>query len=708
MENNPQNHHFDSSYHRIFNQDPNIRKIEAKLRDYNLIWRPDIQKLLTPAHRGSRAMKRFALVRLQAAIDAYETQLLRKPDPFKPYGPYDLLSRGQLHLLTQIDGIKWKTPTDSLLTGALLLGPQDAGKSRFVINMYTEIKKADPSIKITIIDPKGGFTEYAGLLNAIPVDLNKCSFSINKVTGVDYRNIVLELMPQLADNAGLIYGTEIFNESAMIALDRLDKYEKATGQDAELSFQDIYCYLRLVEDTKYGRRSGYREAAETSLRRIMGENNLFACRKGLDLKWLFENDVILNARSITDEMQCRALALLLLYTRFQQCRYLPQTSQLRHLIIIDDSSRFVGNIPHQQNADSITPSYAHMLAAIRSSGSGVCCVTQLPGHMHNAFLALSRTMIVIGSMAGGQHLKVISDFMRLNEDQIKAVTRLSKREAVGFAPNTEFKKIFHGWVPSVCDPPVNVLLSPLPDLGIVPWQHLDEIPAGQQPQPEKHLPVNAAHQGKSDISQLPGLGGFSDNTKKLLWDNAVSPFNFITTRIKRLNMTVRSFEAAKQEAVNAGMLVQSSAGKAMFLIPTIKLLEAVEMLHPYSRNVSLEHSFYVSLFEHILKAQSTIRKTHTEFSIGQLGSTGDISTVTQSGVMNAYEITLNTSNLLDNAVKYKDSGYSKIIFLCRDNQLAKAVTKYFKTHSLDQGLMAKLEVTYFGQIFKNYRKTTSL
>ena len=179
MENNPQNHLPRSLYHRIFNQNPNIRKIERKLRDYKLIWRSDIQLLLKTAYHGSSAIKNSALGRLQAAINSYETQLIRKPDPFKPYGPRELLTNGQLHLLTQMDGVEWKLPIDSLLTGALILGPQDAGKSRFVIRICTEIKRIDPSIKILIIDPKNGFLEYAGILNAIPIDLNNCSFSIN-------------------------------------------------------------------------------------------------------------------------------------------------------------------------------------------------------------------------------------------------------------------------------------------------------------------------------------------------------------------------------------------------------------------------------------------------------------------------------------------------------------------------------------------------
>jgi hypothetical protein len=606
-----------------------------------------------------------------------------------------------------MDGVPWMPPIDSFLTGALVLGPPDMGKSRFVVRLFTEIKRADPSVRITIIDPKAGFTEYAGLLNAIPIDGNKCSFSINKLAGIEYRNMVLELMPPLSDTAGLIYGTEVVNESALIALERLDEYIKSAGTDGELSFKDIYSYLPFVEGAKSGRRSGYREAAQTAIRRLMGENDLFACRKGLDLKWLFENDVIISTRSLTDDMQCRALTLLLLYTKYQQCRYLPQTSRLRHLIIIDDGSQYVGNVPHQQNTNFITTAYAHILTKLRSSGTGVCCVTHLPAHMNNAFLALLRTMIVIGSMAGDEHLKVITNFMRLNEDQATAVTRLSKREAIVFAPNTEYKGILHGWVPQVPDPPIDAVIPQAPDLGIVPWQHLEDIPS-QPSVPEKRPGKSPEAAKKSNAGQLPQLSEFNDNTKKLLWDCTTYLFNITTTRIKRLCMTGRNFEAAKEEAVNAGMLIESCAGRPLFLIPTVKLFEAFGIIPPYARNVSIEHSFYTLLFEHILKSDTSVRKTQIEFPVGQTGSTGDISTITQSGVMNAYEVTLNTSNIMSQAVKYKDSAYSKITFLCRTSQLAKAVEQYFKNHSLEVQIASRLEVTHFSQIFKNYRKNVNL
>jgi hypothetical protein len=706
MENNLLNQPSDHWFDRIFNQNPNIRKIERTLRDYNLIWRPDIQSLLRAAYHGSSAMKNTALRGLQLAIDAYETQLIRNPDPFKPYGPRELLTNGQLHLLTQMDGIEWKLPVDSLLTGSLILGPQNAGKSRFIVRICTEIKRVDPSIKITIIDPKAGFLEYAGMLNAIPIDLNKCSFSINKVNGVAYRNMVLDLMPQLGDTIGIILGNELLNESSIIALDKLHEYEKAIDQNAELSFKDTYYYLPFVEGAKSGRRIGYREAAQTSLRRAMGENDLFACRKGLDLKWLFENDVILDARSLTDDTQCRTLTLLLLYTRYQQCRYLPQTSRLRHLFIIDDSSRFVGNPPHQQNADFVTPAYAHTLATLRSAGTGVCCVTQLPAHMNNSFLALSRTMFVIGSMAGGQHLKVISDFMQLNEEQTKAVTRLSKREAIGFAPNTDYKGIVRGWIPLVADPPKNISMPSAPDLGIIPWQALDEIPE-KQSQINSTVVENITKENPASIPN-PELSQFSEFTKKLLWDCVTYLFNIVSTRIERLGMTGRNFEVAKKEAVDAGMLVESDGGRAMFLMPSVKLFEIFGIIPPYPRNVSLEHSFYVLLFSHILKSALSIRKIQIEYPIDQSGSTGDIWTISQSGEINSYEITLNTSNLLANAVKYKDSSCAKVVFLCRTNQLAKAVEKYFKNRSLDPQLAAKIKVIHFSKMLKDNQKIITL
>jgi hypothetical protein len=403
-----------------------LRQIEADLRTTNLIFRRDIQIELKRANNTrDRAILKSAVHRLEVALDAYEMQGIRAPDDFRPYGPECLLSQGNVLLLVQQDGVKWFVTVDSLLTGALLVGPQQSGKTRFLVNLCREIQAVNPDIVITIIDPKNAFPSYASMLHARCVDLRFASFGLSHPEGVSEEDFVLEFMPPLADTAGLVYGVEVLTEGALIALGQIEDYRKGTGLETELSLKDIYVALPLVKDTSSGRRQGYREAAQTSLRRILGEKHLFACRRGISMEELFRVNTILGARSETDDMQCRALALFLLYWEYQRHRYQPETNKLTHLIICDDATRWFGTAGDQFGAASRTSPLAHILALLRSTGTGLLVATQLPALLDPSLTALSRTMVAIGPTSGSQHLKVISDFMHLNDDQGKAITRLS-------------------------------------------------------------------------------------------------------------------------------------------------------------------------------------------------------------------------------------------------------------------------------------------
>ena len=111
----------------------------------------------------------------------------------------------------------------------------------------------------------------------------------------------------------------------------------------------------------------------------MGSGDMFRCRRGLPLAELFSHNVILNLRHLTDEMSCRWLAQFLLQWKFQEAENKPATDRLETLIVIDDASRFVsaGSWPFDKSSGP-TP-LTHVLSVLRSSGMGLCVVTQLPG-----------------------------------------------------------------------------------------------------------------------------------------------------------------------------------------------------------------------------------------------------------------------------------------------------------------------------------------
>ena len=561
---NQDNHHEPIWKLLKINPDPEVVPVEDECRQKYLIFRPDVQKLLKLAYVSER-IRPSALARLRVILNSYGIQGIRSPDVFMPYGPEQLLSQGNVLVLIQADGKEWLIPADSLLTGGLIIGPQQAGKSRFIVHLCLQIQKANPNVVITLIDPKGGFVDYAPLLNADCLDLAIASFDLRPPSGIQYDNFVFEYVPILCDGANLIYGVDIVNEASLIALQERKNFIESTGkQDTELCIKDIWAATSIVGGTSSGRRQGYREAAETALSRIVGNRSLFACRKGISLEKLFTKNTILNGRCLTDDLECRSLLSYFLYYKFQQSRYLPETNKLQHLIIVDDASRFLGTADYTGTSKRISP-LGSILALLRATGTGVIAATQLPGFLDPSVIALSRFMAVIGPMSGKENLDVVRNCMSLNDEAISAVTKLSTREGIAFAPNTAFKGIVHGWVPLVETPPIrNEIISTAADYEIEPWHSLLEIP---RPKPEPvTIPEDTETENAGEQSPDETLTKASFNnreTRRLIFDCACYPFHSVTARINRLKLSGSGYEKAKIEACEKGYVLPSSAGATL-------------------------------------------------------------------------------------------------------------------------------------------------
>ncbi len=167
----------------------------------------------------------------------------------------------------------------------------------------------------------------------------------------------------------------------------------------------------------------------------------------------------------------------------------------------------------------------------------------------------------------------------------------------------------------------------------------------------------------------------------------------------------REYDAAKNQAVQEGLLIQSESGKSLYLIPSKSAYEKFGMVFPYERAVSVEHSFYIQLAVHTLKRVSSL-KVQAEVPIGTKGATIDITTTDKSGNMTAIEVTLTTSNLSSNASKLQDTAYKKIVWLCRDADTAKAVKAYFnKSTALPSELTSKFEYIHLSKWVFQMEKT---
>lgn len=643
-----------------------LTEIEDKLRSIALIYHPTVKKLLKNACQCKNPRIFDAILfRLELALKNHGLLSMRTPDVFRPYCPAELCKQGPLYLCNQYDGLEIFDDHNKLVTGLGILGSQGGGKSFFIIHLCSSIIKIDPSITVTIIDPKN---EFSGLNGFTPLDLADLSFDLTPPSNAKQGCFVRDLIPNLSSTCGLIYALALLEQAVEIALQWRQCYMQATGIDPGLCLQDIREALMSIKVSGF-RQTGYRDAAVTALSLICGTQKLFSCRKGLDLNWLFSRNVVLNAGSLTDDLQCRFLVTYLLFWLFQKVRSGTQTNKLRHIIIVDDASRFVGMNVTQFDGPGRTSPLGHLLAILRSSGVCFCFATQLPSQIEPAVLSLTRNLITTGNISGQEHLRVIKNAMSLNEEQKNAIARFQAREALVFFPNSKWPHPLHGWTPDVVLPSTAVVTPSYP-VSIQSWHSLTKIP-----QPSS-VPTAVAPIPTSPVTPPSVQSVLSADAEKLIYECVCNPFENVTDHIKRLNFSVRVYEVAKNEALQNGFLSASSCGKVTYLIPTAKAYSLFNIPSLYKRATSIEHSYYVNLAAHHLQKDKSL-KVQIETPIGQKGATIDLTTIHSNGVLNAYEVTLNISNLLSNAGKMQGTAYANVFWLCRDEKSAKTVAVFF-------------------------------
>ena len=110
----------------------------------------------------------------------------------------------------------------------------------------------------------------------------------------------------------------------------------------------------------------------------------------------------------------------------------------------------------------------------------------------------------------------------------------------------------------------------------------------------------------------------------------------------------------------------------------------------------IEHSYYLGNTRFLLQKNPQLKSVRTEVPIGTSGSTSDIVTISKSGIMIAYEVTLSTGNIMANAAKYENTAYANIVWLCRDDKVRQAVKASLRESGLPADLLARFKYTHFG------------
>ena len=436
---------------RVTRLNPELAELFAKLKRNGHDRNPIIQCLMRSAAVGGEANKQQVQKELAEFLQSQELDDVRSDDAFRPLAPRNLLDSGRLHLFDQSDGSPWRIDPDVLTRGVLLCGPQGGGKSRFLVWLCKQLATLNPPLPFFILDPKGGLKDWACFLHATYLDIEDIRIDLSPPPGLDYTQFLTSLMPQTGDLIGSIYGIEILQQAAGICRELRSRYIHLSGKRTELSLQDIHHALPLVKDASKGRRVGYRDGVSTGLGRILdGSGELFKCRKGVDLASLFKNNVILGCRSITDDFAARFFVFYLLFWLYEAERYTSPSDRLKRVLVLDDATQFLSMRIGFEGGIQTSP-YTNIYARLRYSGNGVIATTQTPHLADSGILALSHTVICIGSLHYGKDTQLLAQMMGLNDAQRDQLCRLQNREAVGVSIGSPWKQAVHGFTCNVSD-----------------------------------------------------------------------------------------------------------------------------------------------------------------------------------------------------------------------------------------------------------------
>lgn len=431
---------------KTLRSDPILLQLEAILREINKWDTPEVQHQLRVVRFGTPAGRDRALAHLVAMIDEYKATVVASQDVYMPYATADQIGNNGtgIHILDQAgNNAPLRASKSAYCLLWLVVGPQGGGKSSA---LYHQLRQMD--VPFTILCPKGTWQFRARELQAtvIPPDYLRFDFHFDEELLPLYLHSVAEGM---AFCSGLQYGLSCLYEALDIAMAQLHRYTEATGEQTCLCLKDVQQTLHLC-DTRNPKRAQYFEAARTALDLLVGRNNLFSTRSGLPLTALFEGRYILPCWHLST-VQCRFLAWFLLNNlQFRSLR-LPETTELKSLFVVDDSSRFISRPDSVFGSGSRTSVYLHLLSTLRSTGRGCVFVGQNVEAISDDVKGLCNNWLLCGGIRGAGNQAQIAAAIGLSRDQATALGRLQSREAICFCPTT-YPRAVHGFIPEVPPP----------------------------------------------------------------------------------------------------------------------------------------------------------------------------------------------------------------------------------------------------------------
>jgi hypothetical protein len=199
------------------------------------------------------------------------------------------------------------------------------------------------------------------------------------------------------------------------------------------------------------------------------------------------------------------------------------------------------------------------------------------------------------------------------------------------------------------------------------------------------------------------LEALTGNAKALLYNVSLRLLSSSRERIKALGLSGRTYENAKLELVNAGLIIESAVGKSKHLMPKSDVFDWFGLPCPYMNKEFVEHSFYMHIVGSTFGSNPSNHSVTLEYKLGTSGHTGDIVTQSHDGILMVFELTLSAGNIIQNCQKYHKTAFTRIIFLCRNSDLMKAVKSTVFKAGLPLELLAKIDFMLLSKALKRHK-----
>jgi len=437
---------------KTIRRDPELLDIRQKLMEANLWENPAVQQKFRLAKFGTDKSCRKARNDLLELIEQHKELCMVLDDQFMPYASADQISNNSqgIHILDQAyNNIPMFIDPDCLLTGGVIFGKPGCGKSSAAFNILRQI--AQPFL---LLDPKACWAPRTATLRAKVIDC--LSLDLRPPPNVKWEDWLFAAMEAVAQATGLQYGLDPLIEASQIALAQRAQYLARTGDDPSLCLKDILLALPLCSPAK-SKRLDYRASAETALRLLIGaENNpVFANRSGLPLQDILQERYIIPCPYL-NTWQSRFLGLyLFLYMHHASLALgFGETTRLRHLTVIDDSSRFISKPDSIFGSAPKFSAWSHLVKVLRASGSGFLFIDQLVQSASDDIRQLAHLWLIVGTIQGRDNQEEVAAAMNLSQSQKEYLGHLQTRECIFYCPaaHPKYPYPIHGFIPLVSQP----------------------------------------------------------------------------------------------------------------------------------------------------------------------------------------------------------------------------------------------------------------